>query len=132
MKIKISDTAAVDAALKRVNGGAVDHTITSADMICEIASMLEARLDRECLTPRERTGTIATYVPPGPKQLNAWSVVTTEVKLRRGRGDLGWSLVGVERAEILPASPADVRITITKLAADKIHRRATWGYFIAA
>lgn len=102
MRINISDTAKVVAALASVNGRATAHTVTAAHEVREIAKSAEQLLDAAGMTKAERRGSTVTFQPDGPSsRAYKWAAKSTRITLERGASD--WFVVGVAAIDVFPA-----------------------------
>lgn len=66
MKINISETDKVQAALNVENGKATTFTIYRPDQVAHIVVMAAAALRKAGITEAESNGTVVTYRPAGP------------------------------------------------------------------
>lgn len=144
MKIRIEDSAAIEAALSEANGKANAHTIRSADEVREIAERAEKYLSDTRLNAAFRVGTTVTFRPEGPGKQYAKRgryVTTTRITLERRKTQYrtpdreyrtGWFLVGVERVDMHAESSIEFDVTITKEIAEKIMQTALSPFKVAA
>lgn len=119
MKIKVSDVAAVNAALAAVNGKATAHTITSPEWVKALANDTEKLLEGRGLAKAERNGTTLTYTPMGPSA-NKYKYAATSTRITLQRGSKEWYLTNVERVDVWPKNPERNIINISKAQADMI------------
>jgi hypothetical protein len=111
--------AAIDAALKQVNGVAVRRAITSYSDVVDIARRTEKRLAKQGVSERNRAGTIVTYRPPVPAaKAHKHAVKVTRIMLQRNTSS--WLLAGAEKTEIWPKTGEGYNIRITEAAAVNI------------
>ena len=102
MKINVSDTAKIAAALGAVNGTASAHTASAAD-VADQAVAAEAHLAALGILKKDRAGAVRDYVS-GDAVSNAYSNknwsgrAATRVRLTRGAS--GWFVFAVERVTI--------------------------------
>ena len=110
MRINISDTAKVVAALASVNGRATAHTVTAAHEVREIAKSAEQLLEAAGMTKAERRGATATFQPAGPARNYKWAAKSTRITLERGASD--WFVVGVAAINMFPAQAERLDVAI--------------------
>jgi len=102
VKINVSDTAKVAAALDAVNGAASAHT-ASAWSVAQQADLAEKHLDALGVAKKDRSGAVRDYVS-GERVSSAYSNrnwsgrAATRVRLTRGAS--GWFVVAVGRVTI--------------------------------
>lgn len=98
MRIKITDTAAIDAALAAANGRAHTHAYTSAAQLAALADRAEARLEALGVAKAKRKGARVT-ARSGDRLPNAYKyrVTRTSVTLERGASD--WFVTHVAARE---------------------------------
>jgi hypothetical protein len=109
--IKITETAAVEAALASVNGRAASFTITTAAEVRAVAREAEETL-ANALTSAARTGARVRYTPAGPSAKSYKNAaVSTTIDLERRTA--GWVLVAVRRSDVFPRSPSRLTIQLS-------------------
>lgn len=99
--IKITDTAAITAALDEVNGKATAHTFTTAWEINACAEDAESKLYLLGIPKKDRAG--AQYVVQSGSRLpNAYKhgAITTVVTLSRNNS--GWKVEKISQATLYP------------------------------
>lgn len=121
--IKITDTAAITAALAEVNGKANAHTYTHAHQLAGIAAEAEAELEALGIPKKHRAG--ARYAAQSGSRLpNAYKhgAITTVVTISRNNS--GWKVEKISQAtlypnctprELLLLTPAQDAIAISNL-----------------
>jgi hypothetical protein len=111
--IKITDTAAITAALAEVNGKATAHTYTHAHQVAKIAEEAEAELEAFGIPKKYRAG--ARYAAQsGSRLANAYKhgAITTGVTLTRN--STGWTVASVSQITLYPGqSPQPILILTT-------------------
>lgn len=128
MKIKVSDQAAVGAALDAAQGRATACVFDAAD-VAALAAAAEKRLAGYGLPLAQRAGATYRYCPAGPAA-NAYRYRRdqTAVTLRRHRA--GWYLVAIDRVAVSPKSPAADRLSLTAAQAAEAVRRFSAGFSV--
>lgn len=122
--------AKAQARLDAVNGKARAHTVDLGALV-GVAIDCERRLDAAGIPRRDRAGVSATYSPAGPSARSyKWRVASTNATIRRGAS--GWGLVEVERVELLPQSPEDLRIWLSPAQAETVRAKAMVGFLECA
>ena len=99
--IKITDTAAITAALAEVNGKATAHTYTHAHQVAAIAEEAEAELEALSIPKKHRAG--ARYAAQsGSRLANAYKhgAITTGVTLTRN--STGWRVEKISQVTLYP------------------------------
>jgi hypothetical protein len=108
--MKITDTAAITAALAEVNGKATAHTYTHAHQVAKIAEEAEAELEALGIPKKHRAG--ARYAAQSGSQLpKAYKhgAITTGVTLTRN--STGWTVASVSQITLYPGqSPQPILI----------------------
>ncbi len=118
-----SKTAAINAALDKVNGKAVSHTINTYAGVAMIADRAEELLDARGVTKKGRVGTTVIHTPSGPSASSyKYAAVSTAIYLKRVAD--GWRLTGVERSSVWPKSSETFSLTVSAGAAADIYRAA--------
>ena len=112
MRIKITDTAAIDAALAAANGRAHTHTYTSAAQLAALADRAEARLSDLGVAKAKRKGARVT-ARSGDRLPNAYKyrVTRTSVTLERGASD--WFVTRVETREHFVSEGSGMALVLT-------------------
>ena len=108
--IKITDTAAIDAALAEVNGKATAHTYTHAHQVAAIAEEAEAELEALSIPKKDRAGARYT-AQSGSRLANAYKhgAITTGVTLTRN--STGWRVEKISQVTLYPGqSPQPILI----------------------
>ena len=111
MMIKITDTAAIDAALAAANGRAGTHTYSSAFHLRYIAEAAEARLEEIGVPKTIRAGAVVTALS-GDKLPNAYKYVPIRTRIVLTRRATGWFVTEIEAAQFR-ISPFE-RLTLTE------------------
>ena len=102
IKIKITDTEKLRAALAQVNGAATRHT-AGVWAVADQAAQAEAHLEVLGLTKKDRPGAVRVHIS-GERVSNAyvrknWSDrVATFIRLERGSS--GWFVTAISRAAV--------------------------------
>ncbi len=118
-----SKTAAINAALDKVNGKAVSHTINKYAGVAMIADRAEELLNARGVTQKGRVGTTVIHTPSGPGASSyKYAAVSTTIYLKRAAD--GWRLTGVERSSVWPKSSETFCIIVGSKAAEDINRAA--------
>ena len=118
IKITVENTAAIEAALKAVNGRAEAHTYTSAYSIIAMADRFGASLDKLGLPKGMRAG--ARYISQSGSVLPAAyknTAITTRVMIER-RSNAFW-LVAVNHDRLYPRSKPFTGMVLTEAQDDK-------------
>ena len=102
MKIKITNTEKIRAALDHVNGAATAHTASAWD-VAQQATAAETHLDALGIAKRDRSGAVRDYVSgervPRAYTKKNWSGrAATRVRLTRGAS--GWFVTEIARVTI--------------------------------
>jgi len=122
----IKNTAAITAALAKINGKADAHTYTWSGSVTRLAREAEAELEAAKLPKKHRAG--ASYVSESGSKLPAAykrEAITTVVTLHRGSAD--WYLVDVRRAGLWPGrTPSSSLVLTDKQDALAIYALRTW------
>lgn len=124
MKINVDDTQKIGAALVKVNGSAVSHTLTSCD-VQVLADRIEKDLQNRGVSKSAMKGTCVTYTQSGPGKAYARksrSVVSTKVTIERGASC--WFLIGAERVDLWATSPERLTMRVTAEARQAISDHA--------
>jgi hypothetical protein len=124
MKVNVTNTEALTAALEAVNGRATAHTMAPGQVL-DLAERIEADLQGRGVPKKYLKGARVIYIPAGPGKAYARKshhVVSTRVELERGAS--GWFLTGAERKEIWAESPERLLINVTAEARAAIRARA--------
>ncbi len=124
-----SKTSAINAALDKVNGKAVSHTINTYAGVAMIADRAEKLLDARGVTQKGRVGTTVIHTPSGPGASSyKYAAVSTTIYLKRVAD--GWRLTGVERSSVWPKSSETFSLTVSGGAGADIFRAAFDGIVI--
>ncbi len=124
-------SAAINAALDKVNGKAVAHTINTYAEVWAIADRAEQLLDARGVTKGRRAGTTVTYGPSGPSASSyKYAAISTTIHLKRVAD--GWRLVGVNRSSVWPKGSETFSLTVSAGAAADIYRAAFEGVVVRA
>jgi hypothetical protein len=117
MKIKITDTEKLRAALASVNGAATTHTAGVA-AVADQAAKAEAHLEALGLTKKNRTGAVRLHIS-GERVNNAstkknWSDrVATRIRLERGSSC--WYITAISRAAVdYSGGWSETRLTVAQ------------------
>ena len=126
MKIKITNTAKIDEALRAVNGKARSFTVQAAD-IHALSIAAEAKMARGGLTQKARVGAVLTHRPAGPSANSyRYAAISTKIELTKTTG--GWWLTGVERASVWPKESAQSVVSVSQTVADTIALNSLDGF----
>jgi hypothetical protein len=114
MKIKIStqNTAALEAALKNVNGRATAHTFKWAFEIIGLAQQAEAKLHHLALKKDSRSGAIATSISGG-RIANSYKYTRITTIVIMERGSAAWFLVSLSTASSFCRKAGDTYVSLT-------------------
>lgn len=134
--IKISEqyAPAIAAALKTVNGRAIDNAYTEFCEIEALAAVAEKALEALDLPKAQRKGAIWCETS-GSRVSNAYAAkcrtrAATSIRIERRHG--GWWLVSATKATVYQEGGGKGRLTLTKAQADEAHRRFAQGFSVAA
>jgi hypothetical protein len=110
--IKITDAAAVTAALLAVNGKATAHTYTHAHQLAKIAEEAEAELEALSIPKKHRAGARYT-AQSGSRLANAYKhgAITTCVTLLRNSA--GWRVEKISQATLYPGQSPQPILVLT-------------------
>lgn len=112
MRINLTNTDAVRAALAAVNGKAERHTYTLPSEIAAVADDAERQLARLDVPKAARKG--ARYVSQSGRSLpNAYKYKATGTVVTLERGASAWFLVDVAACDIWPGNAPITRLTLT-------------------
>ena len=118
-----AETGAINAALDKVNGKAVAHTINTYAGVALIADRAEDLLDERGVTQKGRVGTTVIYTPSGPSASSyKYAAVSTTITLKRVAD--GWRLIDATRTSVWPKSAETFCIIVGSKAAEDINRAA--------
>jgi len=112
----------LEAALKRVNGAAKAHTITSAHDVQLLATRAETELLKRGSKKGSLPGTLVRYRPEAPQAAYKYSAKSTEIELTRTTG--GWFLTGVKTIDIAPGEKESFSYFVPPKISDDILRAA--------
>ena len=116
-------TGAINAALDKVNGKAVAHTINTYAGVAIIADRAEELLDSRGVTQKSRVGTTVIYTPSGPSASSyKYAAVSTTITLKRVAD--GWRLIDASRSSVWPKSAETFCLVVGSRAAEDINRAA--------
>jgi hypothetical protein len=111
MLVKITNTAAIDAALTAANGRASTHTYHSAFTVRCIAEAAEKRLEKIGVPKAIRAGATVTALS-GDKLPNAYQFTPIRTRIILTRRATGWFLTEIETTKF-GAEPGE-RLTLTE------------------
>lgn len=94
IKIAESNAAAIESALKEVNGKSTSHTYTGYGEIFEIAAGAECRLERLGVAKARRAGAVM-HATSGEKVANSYKNTRTGTLVLMERRSSDWYLVSV-------------------------------------
>jgi len=112
IKINVQNTAALEAALKNVNGRATAHTFNLPSEIIECARQAEAQLDQLALKKASRIGAIAT-ANSGGSVANAYTYTRVTSIAILERGSAAWFLIEIGTAETFRRTAGAVHVSLT-------------------
>jgi hypothetical protein len=108
--IKITDTAAITAALLAVNGKATAHTYTHAHQVAKIAEEAEAELEALSIPKKHRAGARYT-AQSGSRLANAYKHVALTTCVTLTRNSTSWTVASVSQITLYPGrSPRPILI----------------------
>ena len=108
--IKITDTAAIDAALLAVNGKATAHTYTHAHQVAKIADEAEAELEALGIPKKHRAGARYT-AQSGSRLANAYKHGAISTCVTLTRNSTSWTVASVSQITLYPGqSPQPIFI----------------------
>ena len=115
MKIKINDTnrEAINAALKKINGKATEHTFYDSLSLIYAARDAESQLGNLGLSNGSRSGAIA-IANSGGSVANSYKYtrITTTVTLVRGSS--AWFLVSISASETYRRKAGELSVSLTE------------------
>lgn len=124
MRVNVTNTEALTAALEAVNGRATAHTMAPGQVL-DLAERIEEDLQNRGVPKKHLKGARVIYTPAGPGKAYARKsrhVVSTQIQMERGAS--GWFLTNAERKEIWAESPERLLIHVTAEARAAITARA--------
>ena len=126
MMIKITDDAAIAAALADTNGKAQTHTYTSALQIRAIARDAENRLEQLGIPKKSRTGATVAAMS-GDKLPSAYKYVPIRTRITLARRATGWYLTSAIATTYYGTPGAKLTMTEAQENAAIEHLRRTAG-----
>ena len=130
MKIKINETnrEAINAALKKINGKATEHTFVDALSVIYAARDAEAQLENLGLSKGSRSGAIA-IANSGGSVTNSYKYtrITTTVTLVRGSS--AWFLVSIEASETYRRKAGELSVSLTDAQDTEVTLKFRAQYF---
>lgn len=129
IKIAESNKAAIEAALKAVNGKAYDHAYTSFAEIAELAVAAEEALAALNLPLKERAG--ATWAETsGAPVPNAYKYSREGTTVKLARRGAGWYLVSASRMALYKEGGGKGRLALTEAQAAEATKRFQAGFSV--
>lgn len=129
MKIRITDTARVQAAIDAVAGKAAAF-IAGAGDLHYASRRAELVLDDKGLPVAKRNGAGLVHTPAGPTssgyKFGAISIRTTMI-----RSTSGWWITNIERCKVFPNNREKLQVKVLPWQATEIRARSTDGLIIA-
>ena len=126
MLLKITDTAAIDAALSAANGRASTHTYKSAHHVQRIADVAEARLAALGVPKAQRAGATVAALS-GSKLPSAYKYTPVRTRLVLTRRSSAWYVTDIQTGEFLGTPGAHLALTEAQDAAAIAHFRSNAG-----
>lgn len=130
IKITYSNAAALTAALKAVNGTAIQHAYTDFYELNSLALQAEAKL-AQFLNVKDRAGAAWTETSGG-KVAKAYKNPRTATRVRIERKSSDWYLVGVSKVTINEAGGGPGVLTLTKSQDEIARAKFATQYNVAA
>lgn len=128
MKIRITDTDKLQAAIDAVAGKAAAFIAGAADLH-HASRRAEDVLEAKGLPVAQRNGAGLIHTPAGPDtsgyKYGAISIRTTMI-----RTSSGWWITGIERCKVYSKSRQKLNVRVTTAQADEIRARSTDGLTI--
>ncbi len=120
--------ADIHAALSDVNGKATAHTYTTVGALIDIASDIEAKLERHGVPLADRVGVTVSALSavPTSKSYNRQSRSAIATRVTFLRGTSAWYVTGMERVERYtgPGGDEKIKATLPDAARDAVIRNA--------
>lgn len=114
--------AAIDEALRAVNGRATAFAVTDAELVAKFGMLAESRLEEMHVVVSDRNGATATYNPAGPSANSyKYAAASTLITLSRQAGK--WYITNIEKSRVWPRQPERFNVRITDKAADNLEKR---------
>lgn len=130
IKIIADNYAAIEDALRAVNGKADTHTYTSAISIMEIVSTAENKLAKLGIPKKERNG--ATYQSVSGSRLpSAYKYAARATLVEVRRNTIGWVLSRVAESCLYPNTTPHEYMTLTAKQDEIAVANLRKGYLIA-
>lgn len=130
IKITASNAAAIHAALKAVNGTAIQHAYTEFYELNSLALQAEAKL-AQFLNVKDRAGAAWTETS-GAKVDKSYKNPRTATRVRLERKSGGWYLVGATKVTINEAGGGAGILTLTKAQDEAARAKFATQYSVAA
>ena len=130
IKIIADNYAAIENALRAVNGKADTHTYTSAISIMEIVSTAENKLAKLGISKKERKGAIYRS-SSGSKLPNAYKYTARATMAVVKRNTAGWTLDHVSPVNLHPNSTPAEYLILTAKQDEMAVANLRKGYLIA-
>lgn len=123
--IKRENALRINEALKKVNGRAKAHTITTACAVEKLSQRVEQAYAKRGVTKKSLQGAQIVFTPGGPGEAYAKAgqqVITTSLILERG--STHWALVKIERETIWATDKEKEYVALPEMAIRKIAETA--------
>lgn len=130
IKIIADNYAAIEDALRAVNGKADTHTYTSAISIMEIVSTAENKLAKLGIPKKERNGVTYQSVS-GSRLPSAYKYAARATLVEVRRNTIGWVLSRVAESCLYPNTTPHEYMTLTAKQDEMAVANLRKGYLIA-
>lgn len=131
IKITVENSAAIETALKEVNGKATAHAYTRAYDILALADRADANLDKLGIPKAIRPG--ARYISESGERLPAryrYTAQTTRVVIQRRSS--AWWLIEVQPSSLYPKSNPFRQMVLTSAQDEKAIEALRRAYMVQA
>ena len=124
MKISLNNEAAIEAALRAVNGTATKHVFREASDVRAEAAEVEAYLRRYGVRKSDWRGVLAT-VESGDRLPNSYKYAARSTLITLERGASVWYLTGADASEHRGGEKPfiSIRVPVQALEAAEVRRR---------
>lgn len=123
MKIRITDTLKVQAAISEVAGRATAFIPSAIDLEV-VAARAERTLDDKGLPLSMRLGAGLTHTPAGPDS-PSYKESAVSIRTTMTRTSSGWWVTDIRRCRVFPTNRQKVDLRVTAAQAAEIRERST-------
>jgi len=123
MRIKVTETAKIQAALDDVNGRAIADTIHRAKTVVDMAAFAEKHLATIGVLKKNAASTVLSWCS-GQAKSAAYKgkfYIVTRVTLERGKN--GWYMTNCQRVELWRQSSGYARLSLPESEREALERR---------